>query len=274
MLVILSLLASMGAAQAQDEVVTTALPYTAHLEQACMWGGQPVACPQPEAEAESVEVPQPAPEDTNPWNIVTQTQFENTTSNQPEVAPMAEPTIRRSRGIRGTTSLNWRAGAGSSEPGRRPAVLDYDRNGNLIAQPGPADQGDVPGWAMADPARWETDQCGEAETDASIVCRRGARNRLALARAGMAVPVEGRDSTMPAPPPREPLCRQVVEPARDGRPASASLVCGNGDQEALAEMMREQADRVNTPAVTASCQRPMEGEDTPRWMARCQTPRP
>ncbi|WP_426029014.1 hypothetical protein [Brevundimonas sp. TWP2-3-4b2] len=37
------------------------------------------------------------------------------------------------------------------------------------------------------------------------------------------------------------------EPARDGMPASSSLVCGNGDTEALLDNMRERATRVMTP---------------------------
>ena len=39
----------------------------------------------------------------------------------------------------------------------------------------------VPVWAFSDPARWETSQCGAGGDDA---CRRQARNRLAMARAG------------------------------------------------------------------------------------------
>ena len=116
--------------------------------------------------------------------------------------------------------FDWSARGGDTP---RPAVLDYDREGRLIAPPSnPVDDDDyvnpwlgvprssdydpsegnysrsvepvagtvsrtrIPTWALSDNARWERQQCGDDTTEAASACRRAARNQLAMARAGLA----------------------------------------------------------------------------------------
>jgi hypothetical protein len=129
-----------------------------------------------------------------------------------------------------------------------------------------ADEDSVPEWAFTDPARWETRQCG---SDGDAACRRQARNRLAMARAGLAAETPAPASRAPA----EPRCRMVMRRAEDGFGGSVSRVCGDGDAalDAL-DRLRESA----IPAATAEpCDRPAADESQAAWIARCQalTPR-
>ncbi len=309
MLVVLSLLASIVGAPAQDEIVRAGPAYTAHVEQACMYGGQPVACPQPAP----VEPAAPAADEDeersdNPWDVVTTGNFENTTTNRPDAQPPPEGGYSRSRGIRGTASFDPNAPPTTSASRRRVFVNDPDRDRDQTApsspeaapatgepapafdwsararsgqqtpypaaeyQAGadPADRDRVPAWAFGDPERYELDQCGPGTSEPTALCRRNARNRLASARAETAIPDDTRPEAA-APQSRGPACRTVTAPTGNG--ATASVICGNGDADALVESMLDRAERLTAPVV-ADCQRPLEGEDTARWMARCQTPRP
>lgn len=118
---------------------------------------------------------------------------------------------------------------------------------------------EVPAWALPDPARWELSQCGAAGDDA---CRRRARNRLAMARAGVAaeVPAGGGSSG------DGPNCRMVMRRSETGFGGSLSRVCGDaGEAEAA-------LDRLNAPLqpVPEPCDRPATMESQDAWIARCR----
>ena len=296
MLVLISLLAAVPSCSAQDEIVRTGPPaVTATARQDCMFGGQPVACPQP-VSVTNVPFTAAAPEtededeDDNPWNSVLNANFENTTTNRPSPLAPPEGGYSRSRGNRGTASYDANAPQPTTPARPRVFVSDPNQNGNRISAPASegvtptqgaaprfnwsagaenvasrapypaaeytagfytangasADSDAVPQWAFGDPDRYELDQCGPGTSEPSAQCRRNARNRLASARAEAAVSSEPTRDAAQAEA-RGSGCRTVNEPARDGMPASSSLVCGNGDTEALLSNMRERATRVMTP---------------------------
>ena len=128
--------------------------------------------------------------------------------------------------------------------------------------PGPAaadPDAEVPAWALSDPARWELSQCGASGDDA---CRRRARNRLAMARAGVAaeVPASGGSSG------DGQNCRMVMRRSETGFGGSLSRVCGDaGEAEAA-------LDRLNAPLQPAAepCDRPATLESQDAWIARCR----
>jgi hypothetical protein len=119
---------------------------------------------------------------------------------------------------------------------------------------------DVPGWALSDPEAWEANQCVTAGDDA---CRRQARNRLAMARAGVA-------SETPAAGPRADAsqnCRMVMRRSEDGFGGSLSRVCGEGaESEAALDRLRD----ATRPEVE-TCDRPAALESQDAWIARCRT---
>jgi len=258
MLILISIVAAGLSGLAQEEVVRTApQTVTATARQDCMYGGQPVACSQPAPTTPAVQVSDDAEEDENPWNAAMRNNFQPTTAQtNPQEPP--EGGYHRNGGLRGTAAaeqntapstanqpFDWSRGArrqasGSTAPsitGEYAAALSgIDRAGT--------DRDAVPEWAFADPASWESDQCGDGTSEPSNVCRRNARNRLAIARSEQATAAERDGSTSAQRPSR---CRQVNEPSQNGGPASASLVCGNGDTDALLDMMRERAERVAVP---------------------------
>lgn len=135
----------------------------------------------------------------------------------------------------------------------------YSRRAAAGAAAGDGARGNaVPAWALTDPARWETSQCGAAGDEA---CRRRARNRLAMARAGIA-------SEPPAPPgggaaPQN--CRMVMRRSESGFGGSLSRVCGDGD-EAEAALDRLQNSLRRAPE---SCEQPATMESQDAWIARC-----
>lgn len=256
MLALISLLIATPALPVQDEIVRTApVANAAYARQDCMFGGQPVACPTPVPTAPVVPAAPTAEDDENPWTTVVEANFENT---RPAASGPSEGGYHRNGGLRGTAAaeqntapstanqpFDWSRGArrqasGSTAPsitGEYAAALSgIDRAGT--------DRDAVPEWAFADPASWESDQCGDGTSEPSNVCRRNARNRLAIARSEQATAAERDGSTSAQRPSR---CRQVNEPSQNGGPASASLVCGNGDTDALLDMMRERAERVAVP---------------------------
>ncbi|MBU1540844.1 MAG: hypothetical protein KKC29_12490 [Alphaproteobacteria bacterium] len=125
-------------------------------------------------------------------------------------------------------------------------------------EPVSADNG-VPIWALTNPHRWEQVQCGSAGDDA---CRRQARNRLAMARAGAA-------AEPPAPSgsaaPRQ-NCRTVMRRSESGFGGSLTRVCGDepasdGALESFEDTMRP---------VVEPCDRPANLETQEAWIARCR----
>lgn len=129
----------------------------------------------------------------------------------------------------------------------------YSRGAAAVPESG------VPGWALLDPARWETSQCGTAGDDA---CRRQARNRLAMARAGLATEAPSAGSAT-APD----NCRMVMRRSETGFGGSLSRVCGDG---AEVEATLDRLEGALRPAVEP-CDRPASLETQEAWIARCRS---
>ncbi len=131
------------------------------------------------------------------------------------------------------------------------------RRSGLRTAEGPG--GDVPDWALSDPGAWEASQCGSGSDDA---CRRQARNRLAMARAGVATdvpPASGRAAASQD-------CRTVMRRSEDGFGGSVSRVCGDtAESETALDRLRETTRSVGEP-----CDRPAALETQDAWIARCQ----
>ncbi|MDO9078009.1 MAG: hypothetical protein Q7U72_11260 [Brevundimonas sp.] len=119
---------------------------------------------------------------------------------------------------------------------------------------------EVPAWALPDPARWELSQCGAAGDDA---CRRRARNRLAMARAGVAaeVPTEAAGAGAAAQ-----NCRMVMRRSDNGFGGSLSRICG--DQSEAEATLNRLEDSLR-PAIEP-CDRPATLESQDAWIARCR----
>ena len=221
------------------------------------------------------EASPPAPaaeedEDTDPWAIVRDARFENTTTNQSPPEPAARPAGRfdwsaRTRGVEGY------------------AAADYDADGTLRASPTPASDNTVPETAFTDPDRWISEQCGGQIETAEADCRRRARNRLAIARAEAAAgpTADSEPRTMAMAPSWTPdaatgPCRQVSTrtpaDAFGTTTSSTSTLCSTGNADALLDSTEASLrDLRATP--TTDCGRPLSGEDTTAWMARCERPR-
>lgn len=118
--------------------------------------------------------------------------------------------------------------------------------------------GVVPAWALDDPAGWEASQCGAAGDDA---CRRQARNRLAMARAGLAAETPAAGESPAAPE----NCRMVMRRSETGFGGSLSRICGDGAE------IGTTLDRLGSarPAVEP-CDRPASLETQAAWIARCR----
>ena len=119
--------------------------------------------------------------------------------------------------------------------------------------------GEVPAWAFTDPARWELSQCGGSGDDA---CRRQARNRLAMARAGVAAEPAASGGASGD----EQNCRMVMRRSESGFGGSLSRVCG--DEAAVQDLL----GRLDVPAQPRPepCDRPGSLETQAAWIARCQ----
>ena len=141
----------------------------------------------------------------------------------------------------------------------RRAPQGGEQVGRLGFRTGRAD-GEVPAWALSDPARWELSQCGAAGDDA---CRRQARNRLAMARAGVAAepPATGSGASGDGQ-----NCRMVMRRSESGFGGSLSRVCG--DEGAVQDLL----GRLDVPAQPRPepCDRPGSLETQAAWIARCQ----
>jgi hypothetical protein len=144
--------------------------------------------------------------------------------------------------------------------------LERERRGPMRygrLRPAAAREGDagVPAWALTDPARWETSQCGAVGDDA---CRRQARNRLAMARAGLASDATAPTDAAAAPRP-EQTCRMEMRPSPDGFGGSLTRVCGDLPAgSARNELFPPR------PATAEPCDRPARLESQAAWIARCQ----
>lgn len=151
---------------------------------------------------------------------------------------------------------------------RGPAETEFDcamradraagRVGSLGFRVAP-DGSDIPAWALDDPTAWEASQCGAAGDDA---CRRQARNRLAMARAGLATdtPAVGGGAAPPG------NCRMVMRRSQDGFGGSLSRICGD---EAEAEVTLNRLEGALRPAAEP-CDRPASLETQDAWIARCR----
>lgn len=139
------------------------------------------------------------------------------------------------------------------------AARPTGRYGRLGFRTGRAD-GEVPAWALDDPAGWERSECG-AEGDEA--CRRQARNRLAMARAGVAA-----EPTAPSGASGDGQnCRMVMRRSESGFDGSLSRVCG--DEAAVQDLI----GRLDIPAQPRPepCDRPGSLETQAAWIARCQS---
>lgn len=123
----------------------------------------------------------------------------------------------------------------------------------------PTTDGGVPAWAIDDPSGWEAGQCGAAGDDA---CRRQARNRLAMARAGVAAeaPVAGSGGRAPD------NCRMVMQRSETGFGGRLSRVCGDAAETGAA---LDRLAPVTRPAAPEPCDRPASLESQAAWIARC-----
>ncbi|MDQ3125144.1 MAG: hypothetical protein M3Q74_06005, partial [Pseudomonadota bacterium] len=92
--------------------------------------------------------------------------------------------------------------------------------------------------------------------------RRQARNRLAMARAGLATEPSGAGGSAAAPD----NCRMVMRRSQDGFGGSLSRVCGDGaEAEAALDRLQESL----RPAVEP-CDQPATLESQDAWIARCR----
>jgi hypothetical protein len=199
---------------------------------ACTFGGRPVSspgCPPPRSrvafEAAPPQEPAEAPdEDENPWAELNR-------------------------------SALGQAAAGEGGYSRNAAP----RTGRLGFPTADRTDGAVPAWALTDPERWETSQCGAAGDDA---CRRQARNRLAMARAGVVAetPASGGAAG------DGQNCRMVMRRSESGFGGSLSRVCG--DEGVVQDLL----GRMDVPAQPRPepCDRPGSLETQAAWIARCQ----
>lgn len=142
-----------------------------------------------------------------------------------------------------------------------PSVNPLRRYGGLRDAAAGEDDQTVPPWALTNPARWETSQCGADGDDA---CRRQARNRLAMARSGVVAdppatggPASGADQN----------CRMVMQRSETGFGGTLSRVCG--DAAAADELLRRRDPLPLQPA-PEPCERPASYETQATWIARCQ----
>lgn len=198
----------------------------------CTFGGRPVSspgCPPPSGRLTwDVDLVRPEPG----------------TSQAPSEEACADPANRPSgrAGFDCALAESRRAGGRAGSPGFRAAP----------------DGSDVPGWALDDPKAWEDSQCGAAGDDA---CRRQARNRFAIARAGLAVePPAAAGSAAPD------NCRMVMRRSQDGFGGSLSRVCGDA---AEVEASLDRLEGALRPALEP-CDRPASLETQEAWIARCR----
>ncbi|MDP2763812.1 MAG: hypothetical protein Q8O54_03130 [Brevundimonas sp.] len=178
-----------------------------------------------------------------------------------QTAGAAEPSVREicdSPANRRVTESAFACAVRLERERRGP--MRYDR---FRSAAGRGDRTGVPGWALADPARWETSQCGADGDDA---CRRQARNRLAMARAGVAAePPPAAGGVRVAAPQN---CRMVMRRSESGFGGSLSRICGD-DAEAGAEAALDRLQESLRPAAEP-CDRPANLETQAAWIARCQ----
>lgn len=176
-----------------------------------------------------------------------------------QAAAAAEPSVREicdSPANRRVTESAFTCAVRLERERRGP--MRYDR---FRSAAGRGDPTDVPGWELSDPARWETSQCGADGDDA---CRRQARNRLAMARAGVASDAAAPADAAAAPRP-EHTCRMEMRPSPDGFGGSLTRVCGDLPAGSARNDLFPPR-----PATVEPCDRPANLETQAAWIARCQ----
>ena len=193
----------------------------------CTFGGRPVSSPGCPTSDGRIDLTAPAAsdQDANPWDALTEAGLAQATPG--------EGGYSRSAAAAGLGRLGFRRAPGAD--------------------------GEVPAWALDDPAGWEASQCGAAGDDA---CRRQARNRLAMARAGIVAetPASGGAAS------DGQNCRMVMRRSESGFGGSLSRVCG--DEAAVQDLL----GRLDVPAQPRPepCDRPGSLETQAAWIARCQ----
>lgn len=228
----------------------------------CTFGGRPVhspACPTPEGRIAFVADTEQTP--TSDDGVTRLEDCRASATRRPSETEIAcvfrvrhETAAREARAANDVDANPWEAVNRSPSAQANIGEGGYSRNA-AAALP----ESGVPAWALTDPARWETSQCGAAGDDA---CRRQARNRLAMARAGVV-------AETPAPGGASgdgQVCRMVMRRAESGFGGSLSRVCGN---EGAVEDLLGRLD-VPVQARPEPCDRPGSLETQAAWIARCQ----
>jgi hypothetical protein len=155
----------------------------------------------------------------------------------------------------------------TTPPSRMPFTVSVDQM-TRPAPVAPDDGAAVPGWALTDPARWERSQCGD---DGDEACRRGARNRLAMARASATDLLETPSAGGVAPAPTPQRCRMVTQRSETGFGGSFTRVCGDGaSAERALEAHRAMMEDLGGRPAPEPCDRPAENESHDLWIARCR----
>ncbi len=209
-------------------------------------------------------------EDADPWAIVRDARFENTTTNQSPPETAAQPAGR----------FDWSARTRGTEGY---AAADYNADETSRTSPTPASDNTLPPTAFTNPDKWIGEQCaGQIET-AEADCRRRARNRLAIARAEAAAgppagseprPVARAQSRTPdaATGPCRQVSTRTPADAFGTTTSSTSTVCSTGNADALLDSTEARLRELRATPAT-DCGRPLSGENTTAWMARCDRPR-
>ena len=187
-------------------------------------------------------------------------------------APTAEPASQTGAATEGRAAVvaareaeaaNEEAANPRDAVNRSPSGQSNVGEGRYGRLPGAAatPESGVPAWALTDPARWESSQCGAEGDDA---CRRQARNRLAMARAGIAAEPPAPTGGGAAAAPQN--CRMVMRRSESGFGGSLSRVCGDA---AATEATLDRFEDSLRPAVEP-CDRPANLESQDAWIARCR----
>lgn len=228
----------------------------------CTFGGRPIhspGCPTPEGRTAFVTRPeQPQMADAGVTRIEDCRASATRRPSETETACVFR--VRREAAARQAEASNEEDDNPREAVNRSPSGQASIGEGSYSRNAAPAPPtSEVPAWALTDPARWETSQCGAAGDDA---CRRQARNRLAMARAGVAAeaPTPGGASG------DGQNCRMVMRRSESGFGGSLSRVCG--DEASVQDVL----GRLDAPAQPRPepCDRPASLESQEAWIARCR----
>lgn len=231
----------------------------------CTFGGRPVhspQCPTPEGRTAFVTATEPPPvADAGVTRIEDCRASATRRPSETELACVFR--VRREVAARQAEAVNeedanpWDAVNRSPSAQANVGEGRYSRYSGAAATP----ESGVPGWALTDPARWEASQCGADGDDA---CRRQARNRLAMARAGVAAEPDAATGGGQAAAPQN--CRMVMQRSASGFGGSLSRVCGDAAEAEAALVRLEESLR----PVVQPCDQPATLESQDAWIARCR----